>query len=70
MRVAIGYALTSTVVGEVLSSNRGIGFLIESSAGRFNSAGVFGAVVVLVALSLVITATIARAETSSTRWRM
>ena len=70
LRVAVGYALTTTVVGEVLSSNRGLGFLIESSAGRFNSAGVFAAVVVLVALSLVITATLTRMEVSSSRWRM
>jgi sulfonate transport system permease protein len=70
LRVAVGYALTTTVVGEVLSSNRGIGYLIESSAGRFNSAGVFAAVVVLVVLSLVITATLSRMELSSSRWRM
>jgi NitT/TauT family transport system permease protein len=70
LRVAVGYALTTTVVGEVLSSNRGIGYLIESSAGRFNSAGVFGAVVVLVVLSLIITATLSRMELSSSRWRM
>jgi NitT/TauT family transport system permease protein len=70
LRVAVGYALTTTVVGEVLSSNRGLGFLIESSAGRFNSAGVFAAVVVLVMLSLTITATLTRMETSSSRWRM
>jgi NitT/TauT family transport system permease protein len=70
LRVAVGYALTTTVVGEVLSSNRGIGYLIESSAGRFNSAGVFAAVVVLVVLSLIITATLSRMELSSSRWRV
>jgi NitT/TauT family transport system permease protein len=70
LRVAVGYALTTTVVGEVLSSNRGIGFLIESSAARFSSAGVFAAVVVLVVLSLLITATLTRMEISSSRWRM
>jgi NitT/TauT family transport system permease protein len=70
LRVAVGYALTTTVVGEVLSSNRGMGYLIESSAGRFNSAGVFAAVVVLVVLSLIITATLSRMELSSSRWRM
>jgi NitT/TauT family transport system permease protein len=70
LRIAVGYALTTTAVGEVLSSNRGIGYLIESSAGRFNSAGVFAAVVVLVVLSLIITATLSRMELSSSRWRM
>jgi NitT/TauT family transport system permease protein len=70
LRVSVGYALTTTVVGEMLSSNRGLGFLIESSAARFDSAGVFAAIVVLVALSLFITATLTRMEMSSTRWRL
>jgi NitT/TauT family transport system permease protein len=55
LRIAVSYALTTTVVGELLSSNRGIGFLIESSAARFNSASVFAAVTVLVAVSVTIT---------------
>lgn len=54
LRMSIGYALTTTVVAEALSSNRGLGFLIEYSASQFNSAGVFGAVVVLLVLSSVI----------------
>jgi NitT/TauT family transport system permease protein len=55
LRVSVSYALTTTVVGELLSSNKGIGFLIESSANRFNSAAVFAAVFVLVAVSVTIT---------------
>jgi len=70
LRVSVGYALTTTVVGEMLFSNRGLGFLIESSAARFDSAGVFAGVVVLVGLSLIITATLTRMEMSSTRWRL
>lgn len=54
LRASIGYALTTTVVAEALSSNRGLGFLIEYSASQFNSAGVFGAVIVLLVLSSVI----------------
>ncbi len=54
LRTSIGYALTTTVVSEALSSNRGLGFLIEYSASQFHSAGVFGAVVVLLVLSSVI----------------
>lgn len=53
-RTSIGYALTTTVVSEALSSNRGLGFLIEHAAVQFNAAGVFAAVVVLLVLSSVI----------------
>jgi NitT/TauT family transport system permease protein len=56
LRISVSYALTTTVVGELLSSNRGIGYLIESSAARLNSAGVFAAVFVLVVISVLATA--------------
>ncbi len=69
LRVSTGYALTTTVVGEILSSNRGLGFLIESSAARFDSAGVFAAIVVLVILSFFITGILGRFEAASSTWR-
>jgi NitT/TauT family transport system permease protein len=69
LRVATGYALTTTVVGEALSSNRGLGFLIESSSVRFDSAGVFAAIVVVVALSFLITGVLGRFEAASSQWR-
>ncbi len=56
LKISVSYALTTTVVGELLSSNRGIGYLIESSAARLNSAGVFAAVFVLVVISVLATA--------------
>jgi NitT/TauT family transport system permease protein len=69
LRVAVSYALTTAVVGELLSSNRGIGFLIESSAARFDSTGVFAAVLVLVALSVLVTEVLTRLERRATRNR-
>ncbi len=54
LRTSIGYALTTTVVSEALSSNRGLGYLIEHAAAQFNAAGVFAAVVVLLVVSSVI----------------
>ena len=34
------------IVAEILASNEGLGYLIASSAGNFNTAGVFAALVV------------------------
>jgi NitT/TauT family transport system permease protein len=55
LRNAVSYAFTTTIVGELLSSNRGLGFLIESSAARFDATGVFAAVTVVVAVSVLMT---------------
>jgi NitT/TauT family transport system permease protein len=55
LRNAVSYAFTTTIVGELLGSNQGLGFLIESSAARFDATGVFAAVAVVVACSIAMT---------------
>jgi len=64
LRLAVRYAFTAAILGELIASNEGLGYLIESSAGRFNTAGVFAAVAVLVMLSVAITEALSRTE----RW--
>jgi sulfonate transport system permease protein len=69
MRISISYALVTAVVGELLSSNRGLGFLMESAAARFDASQVFAGIVVLVVISLALTAVLTRLESHSLRWR-
>jgi NitT/TauT family transport system permease protein len=51
MKIAIPYALIGAVVGEMMAANRGIGYLIQSSAGQFDTGGVFAALLILVVVS-------------------
>jgi NitT/TauT family transport system permease protein len=69
MRISVSITLVTTVGGEVLSSNRGLGFLIASSSARFDTAGVFAAATVLVAISLLVNALLTRREAGAARWR-
>lgn len=69
LRVSVSYALTTTVVGELLSSNRGLGFIMESAAARFEAAEVFAAVVVLVVMSVITTEVLTRMEQHSSDWQ-
>ncbi len=62
MRVAVRYALTATILGELIAANRGLGFLIEANAGQFNASGVFAGVAVVVAMGMTITAALTRLE--------
>lgn len=66
MRIAVRYAFTAAVLGEVIASNRGVGYLVESYAGQFNSTGVFAAVLLLVVCSLTLSELLTRWETSTT----
>ena len=47
LKVSVPYALIGAVVGEMISSNRGIGFLIGQASGLFDTAGVFAGLLTL-----------------------
>lgn len=64
LRIAVRYAFTAAILGEVIASNRGIGYLIEANAGQFDSTGVFAAVLVLVICSLTLSELLTRWEAS------
>jgi NitT/TauT family transport system permease protein len=70
LRIAVRYAFTAAVLGELIAGNEGIGFLIEYAAGQYNSAGVYAGVLVLVVFSVGITELLSRTEAGALRWRV
>jgi ABC-type nitrate/sulfonate/bicarbonate transport system permease component len=68
-RIAAPYAIGAAVVGELISSNRGLGFMINSGATDFDTTLVFVALVTLTLLVVVINLLVARAERWLLRWR-
>jgi NitT/TauT family transport system permease protein len=69
LRISVRYAFTAAVFGELIAGNEGIGFLIEKSAGDYNSSGIFAGVLVLVICSVTATQIIARTESAVLHWR-
>jgi NitT/TauT family transport system permease protein len=53
LRVSVPYALVAAVTAEIVSSNEGLGYLLVRSSNQFFVQGVFAAIVLMVALSLV-----------------
>ncbi|WP_454873492.1 ABC transporter permease [Paraburkholderia xenovorans] len=70
LRLSVRLAFTAAILGEIISSNRGIGYLIEFSAVKYDSAGVFAAIIVVVACSVILTAIVTRVEKTTSRWRL
>ncbi len=62
MRISVRYATTAAILGEVIASNRGLGFLIEYNSGQFNASGVFAAVLILVLIGAAVTEILTRLE--------
>jgi NitT/TauT family transport system permease protein len=68
-RIAAPYSIGAAVVGELISSNRGLGFMINSGATDFDTSIVFVGLVTLTLLVVVINLLVARAERWLLRWR-
>lgn len=54
LRLSVPYALIGAVVGEMVASNRGLGYLMIDSAGQFNTAGVFAALFAIMILAFIL----------------
>ncbi|MED4206802.1 ABC transporter permease [Neobacillus mesonae] len=70
LRTSIPYALIGAVVGEITASNRGVGYLIQYSAGQYDTGGTFAALIILmlfsIALNFIVTGLI---EKRFLRWK-
>ena len=69
LRVAIPYALLGAVIGELVASNRGLGYLISDSAAKYDTAGVFAAIVVLSIIAALANVAVDVLEGRSSRWK-
>ncbi len=69
VHIAIPYALVGAVIGELIASNRGLGYLIDSSASDFNTAGVFAALVVLTIIGGLLNAIVNFIDRKTSRWK-
>jgi NitT/TauT family transport system permease protein len=68
MKVAISLALVGAIVGEFVSSQRGLGYVILSAQGTFDTARVFAAIMVLAVMGVVLFWLVAWAERFAIPW--
>jgi sulfonate transport system permease protein len=62
LRLAVPYALIGAVVGEIVASNKGLGFLLARAAGTFNTAGTFAALFILMLIGTLLGFMVDRSE--------
>lgn len=70
VRIAIPYALIGAIIGELIASNRGIGYLIASSGSQYDTAGVFAALLVLTILAVALNAAVDFVERRTSLWKI
>jgi NitT/TauT family transport system permease protein len=69
LRLAFGRALIGVIIGELFSSNSGLGFHISYYGARLRFADVFAGLFMVVIVGIVSTQLIRIAETRLTRWK-
>jgi NitT/TauT family transport system permease protein len=69
MRITLPAALIGAIIGEFMSSSRGIGYLIAAASSRYDTAEVFAGIGSLVAFVLLLNAGVSALERNLLRWR-
>lgn len=69
MRLALPYALIDAIMGEILASRRGVGFLLTNAISQVDMTGVYAALVVMMAIGVSMVALARRIENLALKWR-
>lgn len=69
LKVSIPMALIGVVVAEILAGNRGLGYLVQNSANRFDSTGTFAALTALLVVGLTLDKLASAATRRALSWR-
>ncbi|TXK40265.1 ABC transporter permease [Nonomuraea sp. C10] len=69
LSVSAPYALVVAVTAEMMSSNRGLGYLLVQSANQFDTAGTFAAIFVLMIVGIALMLLIRLMEMWLLRWK-
>jgi NitT/TauT family transport system permease protein len=68
LRITIPAALIGAIIGEFISSNRGVGYLINAASSRYATAEVFAGIGSLLVVVLCMNAALSLLERSWFRW--
>lgn len=69
LRISVPYALIGAIVGELIASNRGLGFVLASASSQFDTAGVFAALIVIMVLAFILNSLVRMAEVKLMPWK-
>ncbi|SDH84125.1 NitT/TauT family transport system permease protein [Sinosporangium album] len=69
LRISLIFALTGAIVGEMLASRNGLGFLLQGYAALFDSAGVFAVLVIVAIFANCLSAVLNICERLMIRWK-
>jgi NitT/TauT family transport system permease protein len=70
LKTAVPYALIGAIIGELIASNRGLGYLVQRAGSEFDTAGVFAALVVIAVLAIAFNAIVNAGQSRLEGWKI
>lgn len=70
LKAGVPYALIGVIIGEMIASNRGLGYLVQRAGSEFDTAGVFAALAVIAALSMIFNEIVNIVQRRLESWRI
>jgi NitT/TauT family transport system permease protein len=69
LRLSVPYALIGAIMGEMLASNRGLGYLLADASAQFDTGSAFAALAAIIAMAMLLNATVRVAEKRALPWK-
>jgi NitT/TauT family transport system permease protein len=69
LRLSVPYALIGAIVGELIASNKGLGYLLADASGQFDTAAMFAALLAIMALALLLNIAVKWVEKRAMPWK-
>ena len=69
LRVSVPYALIGAVIGEMVASNKGLGYLVQFSGAQFDTAGVFAVLIVIALFAVALNFLVDAVQNHLEQWR-
>jgi NitT/TauT family transport system permease protein len=69
LRLSVPYALIGAIMGEMLASNRGLGYLLADASAQFDTGGAFAALAAIIAMAMLLNAAVRLAERRALPWK-
>lgn len=70
LKISVPYALIGAVLGEMIAANRGLGYLVQFSGSQFDTAGVFGVLIVIALLAVALNFVVEIVQRRMQQWRV
>ncbi|MBL8379085.1 MAG: ABC transporter permease [Burkholderiales bacterium] len=69
LRLSVPYALIGAIMGEMMASNRGLGYLMADASAQFDTAGAFAGLVAIIVMAVLLNWAVRVAERKALPWR-